>query len=112
MPGDLGHLAVGSSSFALCPFHICGASVSMKSDALTLFKGDGRGRGEERGGTNAEEMENMEGEEDRTRDEGEKISLFLLSSKRDPYSSLSIIDLEHEKRRNTSSTYLGLTFYN
>lgn len=52
-------------------------------------------------------------EEDRTRDEGEKeISLFMLSSKRDPYSSLRIIDLEHEKRRNTSSTYLGLTFYN
>lgn len=41
-------------------------------------------RGEERGGINEEEMENMEGE-DRMRDEGEKeISLFTLSSKRDP----------------------------
>lgn len=71
------------------------------------------GRGGERGRINAEEMENMGEEEDRTRDEGEKeISLFMLSSKRDPYSSLRIIDLEHEKRRNTSSTYLGLTFYN
>lgn len=43
------------------------------------------GRGEERGGINEEEVENMEGEEDRMRDEGEKeISLFTLSSKRDP----------------------------
>lgn len=108
-PEDPCHLVVGSSNFALCPFHICGASVSMNSDALTLFKEDGR-EDKREGGKGRGDGE-CGGRRGAGGDEGEEeISLFTMSGKRDPCNSHGIIDLKHWKQRNTLSPYLVLIF--